>query len=285
MHGPSSPSASNVGSCSPLTLLLPEQADRLPHSPDQPFPTLQPERRAQPNPPPARRTAFLAAHQPGAHLLPLPFGYPVLVRAHQHQPPAGQPGGLITFSRWYTDSFHEETSRLFAVAWATLLEEGVKDPENYVAIIRSGSVATLILSNQPFSAADLAKIKSITQTMGYEPLYLPGEPTQIDQIREVAKARTIADLAPLRSASYIDYSPVYDSSPYFFSSVHLVNIYRFLGHPSGAPRAVFAMFFVIQFMIAAGILVAFTIVAPTVWWGKRHASPPPEQSSISSPSA
>jgi hypothetical protein len=186
-----------------------------------------------------------------------------------------KPGGLITFSRWYTDSFHEETSRLFAVAWATLLEEGVKDPGNYVAIIRSDSVATLILSNQPFSAADLAKIKSITQTMGYEPLYLPGEPTQIDQIREVAKARTIVDLAPLRSASYIDYSPVYDSSPYFFNSVHLVNIYRFLGHPSDAPRAVFAMFFVIQFMIAAGILVAFTIVAPTAWWGKRHASRPP----------
>jgi hypothetical protein len=186
-----------------------------------------------------------------------------------------KPGGLITFSRWYTDSFHEETSRLFAVAWATLLEEGVKDPGDYIAIIRSREVATLILSNRPFSATDLAKIKSITQTMGFEPLYLPGEPSQIDQIREVAKARTIADLARLRSASYIDYSPVYDSSPYFFNSVHLVNVLGFLTHPKSAPMVAFAMFFVIQFMIAAGILVAFTIVAPTVWWGKRHASRPP----------
>ena len=186
-----------------------------------------------------------------------------------------KPGGLITFSRWYTDSFQEETSRLFAVAWATLLEEGVKDPGDYIAIIRSRAVATLILSNRPFSAADLAKIKSITQTMGFEPLYLPGEPVQIDQLREVAKARTTADLARLRGASYIDYSPVYDSSPYFFNSVHLVDVIGFLTHPTSVPMHALAMFFVIQFMIAAGILVAFTIVAPAAWWGKRHASRPP----------
>jgi hypothetical protein len=186
-----------------------------------------------------------------------------------------KPGGLVTFSRWYTDSFNEEISRLFAVAWATLLEEGVKDPGDYIAIIRSGPVATLILSNRPFSPADLAKIKSITETMGFKPLYLSGEPTQIDQLRVVAQARTTADLAHLRSASYIDYSPVYDSSPYFFNSVHLVDALRFMSHLHAVPSSVLAMFFVIQFMIAAGILVAFTIVAPTVWWGKRHACRPP----------
>src|ERR1035437_5529168 len=186
-----------------------------------------------------------------------------------------KPGGLITFSRWYFDSFNEETSRLFAVAWATLLEEGVQDPGDHIAIIRSGMVATLILSNRPFSPEDLAKIKSISQTMGFEPLYLSGEPTKIDQLRVVAKARTTADLAHLRSASYIDYSPVYDSSPYFFNSVHLVDVVRFMTHTHGVPPAVIAMFFVIQFMIAAGILVALTIVAPTAWWGKRHASRPP----------
>jgi hypothetical protein len=186
-----------------------------------------------------------------------------------------KPGGLITFSRWYTDSFSEEITRLFSVAWATLLEEGVKDPGDYIAIIRSGPVATLILSNRPFSAADLAKIKSIATTMGFEPLYLPGQPTQLDQIREVAKAHTIADLARLRSASDVDYSPVYDSSPYFFNSVHLVDVFRFMNHTHGAPGAVFAMFFVVQFMIAAILLVAFTIVAPAIWWGKRHASRPP----------
>ena len=83
-----------------------------------------------------------------------------------------KPGGLITFSRWYIDSFNEETSRLFSLAWATLLEEGVTDPGDYISIIRSGRVATLLLSNRPLSAADLAKIKSIALPLGLAPLYL-----------------------------------------------------------------------------------------------------------------
>jgi hypothetical protein len=186
-----------------------------------------------------------------------------------------KPGGLITFSRWNIGSFNEEISRLFAVAWATQLEEGVKNPGDSIAIFRSGPVATLILSNGPFSAADLVKIKSITQSMGFETLYLSGEPTRIDHIREVAKARTTADLASLRSANYIDYSPVYDSSPYFFNSVHLFDVFRFKPNSIGTPPSVFAIYFLFQFMIAAGIMVAFTIVAPAIWWGKRQASRPP----------
>ena len=185
-----------------------------------------------------------------------------------------KPGGLITFSRWYGDYSGGQTFRLFAVAWATLLQEGVSNPGDYLTLVRSGNVATLVLSNQPFSETDLARIKSISRTMGFEPLYLPGQPIQIDQIREITKARTTSDLAHLRSAKYIDYSPVYDSAPYFFNAVHLVDLPGFLTH-GGSGINNLAIVFVVEFMLAAAILVAFTIVAPAIWWGKRQASRPP----------
>jgi hypothetical protein len=186
-----------------------------------------------------------------------------------------KPGGLITFSRWYGYFYNEETYRLFSVAWATLLQEGVTDPGDHIAVIRSGPAATLILSNRPFSEADLAKIRSISRTMEFELLYLPGQPIQFDELRKISMARTSADLAHLRSANYIDYSPVYDSAPYFFNAVHLIDLPRFVTHSPVMPESLLAMFFVGQFMLAAAILVAFTILAPAIRWGEHHATRPP----------
>ncbi len=72
-----------------------------------------------------------------------------------------KPGGVITFSRWYYGPERPETFRLYAVARAMLMTEGVSDPEARLVLIRSGDVATLLVSNQPFPARDLQKLKSI----------------------------------------------------------------------------------------------------------------------------
>ena len=54
-----------------------------------------------------------------------------------------KPGGLIAFSRWnHKPDFHE-TTRLFSLAYATLLREGVQDPESHLAMIRQDELATL----------------------------------------------------------------------------------------------------------------------------------------------
>src|SRR5205085_1805726 len=76
-----------------------------------------------------------------------------------------KPGGIITFSRWYSDDLSTETYRLFAVANAMLLSEGVKDPGQHLALIRSGQVATLLASNRPFTPEDLKRIDGITSEM------------------------------------------------------------------------------------------------------------------------
>ena len=103
-----------------------------------------------------------------------------------------KPGGVIAFSRWnHKPDFHE-TTRLFSLAYATLLSEGVQDPESHLAMIRQDELATLLTSNRPFSAQDLEKIRSTAKELNYQILYLPGEELGMQQLSPVLQARTLA---------------------------------------------------------------------------------------------
>lgn len=172
------------------------------------------------------------------------------------------PRGLITFSRWYQPGRGtNETYRLFAVAWAMLLSEGVADPSTHLALVRSGSVATLLASSQPFSPVDLLKLRNIVNEMQFEFLYLAPEPPTIPELRMIAEARSLPELAALRGRSNVDYSPTYDTAPYFFNAVHLRNIPWML-RSGGRGANLRAIVFVFAFMMAAIVLVTFAIIWP-----------------------
>ena len=176
------------------------------------------------------------------------------------------PGGVIAFSRWnHKPDFHE-TTRLFSLAYATLLSEGVKDPETHLAMIRQGELATLLTSNAPFSPQDLEKIRTTAKDLNYQILYLPGEPLGLEQLQPVLQARTLAGLAALRSADYFDLSPPTDSSPYFFSFVRFHAIRGILRIPGVHWEALLPLLHLAFFMLAALILVILTIVWPARRW-------------------
>ncbi len=180
------------------------------------------------------------------------------------------PGGVIAFSRWYfTPDFHE-TTRLFSLAYATLLSEGVKDPETHLALIRQGDLATLLASNEPFSPQDLAKLRAATKAMNYEILYLPGEPLGMEQLKPVLEARTMDGLNALRSADYFDLSPPSDTSPYFFSFVRLHAIRGILHIPGVHKEALLPLLYLTSFMLAALTLVVVTILWPARQWSRMR---------------
>jgi len=188
-----------------------------------------------------------------------------------------RPGGVIAFSRWnHKPDFHE-TTRLFSLAYATLLSEGVRDPETHLAMIRQDELATLLTSNQPFSAEDLAKIRSTAQELHYQILYLPGEPLGMEQLTPVLQSHSLADLAALRSRAYFDLSPPSDASPYFFSFVRLRAIRGILQIPGVHWEALLPLLHLSIFTLAALILVVLTIVWPTRRWTRlrQGASPAP----------
>ena len=177
-----------------------------------------------------------------------------------------KPGGLITFSRWYWGPEAAQTYRLFSVAWAMLLTEGVTDPSRNLALVASDRVATILVSNQPLSEDDLRKIRTVADEMRFKVLFIPGEETPIPQLRTISSKHTLAEMARLSDSAEFDYSPVFDGSPYFFNAVRLRNVPRLLAF-GGHGANLRALMFVFAFMLAALILVALTIVLPLRRWG------------------
>jgi spermidine synthase len=186
------------------------------------------------------------------------------------------PGGIIAFSRWnHKPDFHE-TTRLFSLAYATLLSEGVKDPETHLAMIRQDELATLLTSNQAFTAQDLEKIRTTAGDLNYQILYLPGEELGMQQLQPVLQARTLKGLADLRSADYFDLSPPTDSSPYFFSFVRFHAIPGILRIPGVHWEVLLPLLHLTIFMVAALILVVLTIVWPARRWTRLQQCSAPE---------
>jgi SAM-dependent methyltransferase len=174
-----------------------------------------------------------------------------------------RPAGVISFTRFYSGPDAFQTYRMFSLAWATLLSEGVQQPGESIALLGSGKVATLLVSNVKFSPADLQKLRSIAQNMSFTVLYLSGEPTAVPELQVISSARSLADLSKLRSEGDFDISPVYDSSPFFFNAVGLRHLPEFLVQNVGGGN-VRALMFLVGFMISAAALLALAVVFPLV---------------------
>ena len=180
------------------------------------------------------------------------------------------PGGIIAFSRWnHKPDFHE-TTRLFSLAYATLISEGVQHPETHLAMVRRGELATLLTSNEPFTPQDLDMIRSTATGLDYQILYLPGEALRMEQLRPVLQRRTLAGLAALRSNDYFDLSPPTDASPYFFSFVRIHAVPGILRIPGVHWEALLPLLHLSIFMLAALILVVVTIVWPARRWTRSQ---------------
>ena len=77
-----------------------------------------------------------------------------------------KPGGIIACSRWYWQGEAYQSRRLFSLAWATLLAEGVARPEDHIAFLTSTGLATLMLSNAPLSPTDLDRLRAVANVTG-----------------------------------------------------------------------------------------------------------------------
>ena len=172
-----------------------------------------------------------------------------------------RPGGLISFSRWNRGDSAYETYRMFSLAWAMLLAEGAENPANHIALIGADRVATLLVSNRPLSADDLRRLHAISEELGFERLFFPGERTRVPVLSRIAAARTLNDLKSLRYSGPFDYSPVFDSAPFFFNALRLRNVLQVL-HSSQLNGNLRALAFLLLFMLAATFLVILTLLAP-----------------------
>ncbi len=181
------------------------------------------------------------------------------------------PGGMITFTRWNNEVEKIQTSRLFALGWATLISEGVSNPGEQIALVGSGPVATILVSNQPFSGADLKEIRTISNRYGFKIMFAPDHaPTDPDLKRAMA-TKTLGELSHL-SRGMLDFSPVYDSSPFFFNSLRLSHLsFADLGEIVRNQRwggNLRALVFLLTFLVATLILLVIAILLPLTRWAE-----------------
>jgi hypothetical protein len=180
------------------------------------------------------------------------------------------PGGIITFTRWNTEVEKIQTSRLFALGWATLISEGVSDPVSQIALVGSGRVATILVSNQPFSATDLKELRTISNQYGFRILFSPDVPVTDPNLKRIVETKTLGQLSHLNSGM-MDFSPVYDSSPFFFNSLKLSrlrpgDLLQIVRNEWGGNLR--ALLFLLTFLVATVILLVIAIFLPVTRWAE-----------------
>jgi hypothetical protein len=101
--------------------------------------------------------------------------------------------GVLSFSRWYTPIVPAEVYRLTSLAVAALRSGGVADPRKHILLVRNMrsniqgfdliGAATILVSKQPFSNADLDRFESISKEMQFDIVLSPR--TALDPIFQV----------------------------------------------------------------------------------------------------
>ncbi|MBW2315464.1 MAG: class I SAM-dependent methyltransferase, partial [Deltaproteobacteria bacterium] len=127
------------------------------------------------------------------------------------------PDGILSASRWFHPGHVSETSRLLALAVTTLLDFGAERPADHLALVARGRVATLLTSPTPFSDADLTRIRTVSEQMGFQLLVLPGQPAKHERLRAIAESNSAEELAAAIADPLFDFSAPTDDRPYFFN--------------------------------------------------------------------
>lgn len=127
------------------------------------------------------------------------------------------PDGIFTVSRWYKSDSPGETGRMLALAMETLWQLGAADPRKHLILLQQGSVATLLVSPAPFSAADLDRMQQEAVRLGFNmvltPRRLPAQPL----LRALIEQPDRASLWAFTAAQPLDLTPPTDDRPFFFN--------------------------------------------------------------------
>ena len=133
------------------------------------------------------------------------------------------PRGILSVSRWYYPVRPGEALRIASLARASLGEMGVTDPSAHVVMVKAprangmpglfgNGIATILVSRDPFSTADLATLDAEVSRLGFQYVVKPST------MNDPAYAAILGSKDPgIFYASYpLDVSPPTDDRPFFF---------------------------------------------------------------------
>ena len=135
--------------------------------------------------------------------------------------------GVLTITRWVFDGL-----RLVSLAQEACAERGL-DASQHLAIVRYDRVATFLLKRQPFTPLDVARLREVSEDLGFSVLYAPSLPAPSPVEDPIEMRRTGTSAADYRRlilasnrqqflSSYpLDESATTDDRPFFFHTTRL----------------------------------------------------------------
>ena len=129
--------------------------------------------------------------------------------------------GVYTVSRWFNAGDPNETGRMLSLAVAALLDIGVTAPDRHIFMAASDAIATIVVSRQPLSDADLAALHEATARYRYQELVVPGSRPSYPTLRAIAAAPSREVLEDVTSTGNFDLTPATDDRPFFFNQLRL----------------------------------------------------------------
>ncbi|MEJ5330285.1 MAG: hypothetical protein WHT07_09040 [Desulfobaccales bacterium] len=178
------------------------------------------------------------------------------------------PKGVFSVSRWYSPGEVDEFSRLLSLAVATLLEQGVRDPKEYLFAVSSGKMATLLIAASPWIAQDLAALEQAVLEYDYRLLLHPHNPPASPSWQAILGAGSRQALDELSASFLLDVRPPTDDRPFFFNHLpfHRPSAWFPLARqstPGGALMGNFLAAFTLLLILAISLfLVTLTIIVP-----------------------
>ncbi|MCC6989431.1 MAG: hypothetical protein IT181_10555 [Acidobacteria bacterium] len=127
------------------------------------------------------------------------------------------PTGIISVARWFSQGQASETSRLIALAVGALIDRGAAAPQQHLALVARGNVATLMVSPTPLSSADLDALDAACAARGFTVLASSRVPAADARLAAILAASSSDALTIAATDATFDYQPPTDARPFFFN--------------------------------------------------------------------
>jgi hypothetical protein len=175
------------------------------------------------------------------------------------------PGGVISVSYWYGGP---ELYRFLSLVTTTLENMGINEPRKNIIVIANlaasaggripGMVATILVSNTPFSDAALDKLQQFAKSNKFNIVISP----RIDYDVLAEKIVTSADPKSVVNRNEMSLIPPTDDSPFFFFQLKPQDIFKFNNYGSNLGREGFAVHILQYLLIEIFILSILCIFIP-----------------------
>ena len=183
-----------------------------------------------------------------------------------------QPDGILTVSRWFsifeTEPF--ETYRTVSLAAQTLTDRGVENPRDHILVFKGPdvggivSVATVLVSPTPFSAADQATLQGTAARLQFQPILTPESSIDARMAELVAPGGP----GPALDSFAADVSAPNDDRPFFFQMVNLKDVVR--GRGMGSESHIYRAVYTLSILaITVTLMALLAIVLPLIIAARR----------------